>query len=516
MSGNERGRYPRSMDADARGTERRFRVAAGPWQGRRARQIAGWVATCCALLVTGCATNPATGKKQLNFYSEAQEIQLGRDADREISAQMGLVDDPELQAYVQRLGGRLAALSERPNLPWSFKVMDDPIVNAFALPGGFIYVTRGILAHMGSEAELVSVIGHEIGHVTAQHGVNQLSKQQVAQGGLMVGMIALPEIAAASDLAAAGLGVLFLKYGRDDERQADDLGLRYLAGAGYETREMPEMFKVLERAGGGGGGGRIPSWLSTHPDPGARRVRSESLIAERKYPPGEIGREPFFAQLENLAFGADPRLGYFEKEVFYHPELRFRIRFPAGWKTANETTRVVGVHPERQALVELTLARAASVDEAVRAFVEQSGITVRGSGSAVRLNGLPAARADFTVARQSGSELAGRALFVAVGDKVFNLLGLTTAERWSALEPTLGAALGSFAELTDRARLDVAPQRLEIVRLPVAMTFEEVLARYPSEASRETLMAVNQVDDPKHSLPAGTPIKRIVGRRVGD
>src|SRR5262245_17333673 len=121
-----------------------------------------------AILAAGCATNPATGKNQLNFYSEASEIEMGLKADAEISSQMSMLDDPELQAYVTRVGKEIAAKSERPGLPWTFKVMDDPMVNAFALPGGFIYVTRGILGHLSSEAELASVLGHEIGHVTAQ------------------------------------------------------------------------------------------------------------------------------------------------------------------------------------------------------------------------------------------------------------------------------------------------------------------------------------------------------------
>ena len=174
-------------------------------RGRRAGTLAGVAAALAAVALAGCASNPATGKSQLNFYSEAQEIEMGRQADAEIVQQLGLVDDPELQAYVSRLGGELAARSERPGLPWSFKVIDDPVVNAFALPGGYIYVTRGILAHMGSEAELASVLGHEIGHVTAQHSLNQISKQQVAMGGLLVGAILSPEVAQGAQAVQAGL-----------------------------------------------------------------------------------------------------------------------------------------------------------------------------------------------------------------------------------------------------------------------------------------------------------------------
>ena len=164
--------------------------------------------------------NPATGERQLTLIGEAQEIQMGREADQEISASLGLYADEAAQRYVSALGQELAAKSERPDLPWSFKVVDDPIVNAFALPGGFIYVTRGIMAHLSSEAELVAVLGHEIGHVTGRHSVERLSKAQLANVGLGVGMIVSPRFRQFGDLAQMGMGLLFLKYSRDDEREA--------------------------------------------------------------------------------------------------------------------------------------------------------------------------------------------------------------------------------------------------------------------------------------------------------
>ncbi|MCB9377606.1 MAG: M48 family metalloprotease [Holophagales bacterium] len=472
-------------------------------------------ASALLLAATGCATNPATGKSQLNFYSEAQEIAMGREADAEITASLGLVDDPELQAYVSDLGRRLAAKSERPNLPWSFKVVDDPVVNAFALPGGFIYVTRGILGHMRSEAELASVLGHEIGHVTAQHSVNQLSKQQLAMGGLVVGMIAVPEIGNLGDLAASGLGLLFLKYGRDDERQADDLGLRYMATTGFETREMPKMFGVLQGVGEiAGGGGRIPNWLSTHPDPGARRERSTRLIAERHYPPGEVGTDRLLNETEGLVFGADPREGYFEGSTFYHPQLAFRIEFPEGWKSANTKSSVEAVHPDKIALLELTLAKERSASEAADAFLRQDGLTP-GRTSSDRVHGLSTVSAQFDVPRQSGEPLAGRAVFVELDGRVLRFLGLALGDRVNDVRRTLLDAQGSVSRLTDRSKLDVEPQRVAVVELPRAMSFEEFLERYPSDADPRVLALINGVDDPAATLPAGRRLKRIEGKRYG-
>ena len=154
-----------------------------------------WAITLAVTLsLAGCAKNPATGQRQLSFISEAQEVQLGRQAAVEAQQSIGLVQNPELQEYVSRIGLALAAKSERPELPWQFQVVDDPSPNAFALPGGFIFVTRGMLTLMTSEAELASVLGHEIGHVTARHSVNQISKQQLAQIGLGLGGILFPTV----------------------------------------------------------------------------------------------------------------------------------------------------------------------------------------------------------------------------------------------------------------------------------------------------------------------------------
>ena len=232
------------------------------------------MAVAATAVLIACATNPVTGKRQLMLMSEAQEIAMGKAADQEVAGAYGLYPDPEVQAYVDGLGQRLAATSERPDLPWSFEVVDDAAVNAFALPGGFIYVTRGIMTHLSTEAELVAVLGHEIGHVTARHSASQMSKQQLAMGGLVLGMAVKPQLQRFGELVQQGLGLLFLKFGRDDENQADELGLRYMTGEAYDPREMLDVFRILDgvtRAEGGGA--RMPDWLSTHPSPGNRLAR---------------------------------------------------------------------------------------------------------------------------------------------------------------------------------------------------------------------------------------------------
>jgi predicted Zn-dependent protease len=259
-----------------------------------------------ALLLGGCTLNPATGSHQLNFFGEESEIEMGREADAEIVASVGLYDDPLLQDYVHDLGMEIAASSERPNLPWSFKLLDDPSVNAFALPGGYVYVTRGLMTHLESEAELAATIGHEVGHVTARHGVNQMSKQILASVGLGVASILDEDIADWAFAGHVGLGLLFLRHGRDDERQADDLGLRYAMRAGYDPRQMAELFGVLEAVSKVEGAGRLPTWLATHPDPGARRKRVEEQVAKMQIADASsarIERDSYLERLDGMVFG---------------------------------------------------------------------------------------------------------------------------------------------------------------------------------------------------------------------
>ena len=242
----------------------------------RTRIWASWLVA--GIVSAACATNPVTGRSELSLVSESQEISMGQQAKQEVAATIGLYDDAQAQTYVSNLGKKLAANSERPSLPWSFQVVDDPAVNAFALPGGPIFVTRGIMTTLNSEAELAAVVGHEIGHVTAKHSVQQISRAQVAQIGLGVGSILSPTVANYAGLASTGLSLLFLKYGRDAESQADALGFKYSLNASYDVREMLDVFRTLERVGASSGGGGLPEWLSSHPNPENRLTATQRRI----------------------------------------------------------------------------------------------------------------------------------------------------------------------------------------------------------------------------------------------
>src|SRR6267154_1262989 len=282
-------------------------------------------AAAASAILFGCVRNPATGKLQLDLLSESQEVEMGKQAAQQVEQTMGTVKDPKLEAYVTRLGQSLAKQTTRPNLPWQFHVVEDASVNAFALPGGPIFVTRGILGTLNSEAELAGVMGHECGHVAARHSATQMSKAQVAQIGLGLGSILSPTVASVGQVAGAGLQVMFLKFSRDDESQADKLGLAYMANDGYDARQMLGVFKTLGRVSKLAGGGKLPQWLETHPDPENRLSATEQRLKEIKhdFAGAKVGREEYLQLVDGLVYGEDPRQGFFKGQLFVHPELKF-------------------------------------------------------------------------------------------------------------------------------------------------------------------------------------------------
>jgi predicted Zn-dependent protease len=469
-----------------------------------------------ALALLACARNPVTGKRELSFVSEKDEIALGKQGAEDVGRSMPRYPDPKVQAYVQEVGMRMAKASERPDLPWSFTVVDDPAVNAFALPGGPIFVTRGILTHLNSEAELAAVVGHEIGHVTARHSVHQMSQAQLAQLGLGIGavgaaVLGAPEVAQlGAQLGGAGLQILFLKYGRDAERQSDELGFRYMVGQGYDPRQMAGVFGTLARVSAQAGGGRVPEWQSTHPDPENReetaRARAEKVANAAQL---KVERERYLAVVNGMPFGDDPRQGFFRGDAFLHPELKFRMDFPAGWPHQNTASAVAAMSPKKDAAIQLALAGKTTPEQAAKQFFGQKGI--RAAADPVgRLGALPQSASYFEAETQQGA-LHGLVSFVAHGENTYMLVGFTPAGQLKAHDAAFKQALGSFGPLTDPAALAIQPARLELVKVPRDMTVAEFHAQFPSSQPVEVVALVNGVAGPDARLRAGDTAKRIVG-----
>ena len=183
------------------------------------------------LVLTTCSRNPVTGKKELSLMSESQEKALGLESDPQIQAEFGMYADSSWQRFLREKGQAMAKISHRPTLGFQFRVIDSEVVNAFAVPGGYVYFTRGILAHFNDEAQLMGVLGHEIGHITAKHANEQYTKQTLAQIGFAAGMILSPQFRQFGNLANTGIQLMFLKFSRDNETQSDKLGVEYSSKA---------------------------------------------------------------------------------------------------------------------------------------------------------------------------------------------------------------------------------------------------------------------------------------------
>jgi predicted Zn-dependent protease len=354
------------------------------------------IPVCAALTLLACATNPATGERQFSLMSEAQEIQIGREVDEQIRAELGVYDNPALQRYVDGIGQRLARASERPQLPWQFAVVDEAAVNAFALPGGFIYLTRGILAFLHDEDQLAGVLGHEIGHVTARHSAQQYTKQTTAGVGLALLGIFVPEARPFQGLAETAAGLLLLKYGRDDERQADRLGVQYTASTGYDPAGVAGMLRTLARLDEAAGDRRgIPNWLSTHPAPADRVEEVQQFVREAKASPAATPaerRNEYLRQVDGIVFGDSPRQGFVRGSRFLHPELRFAIAFPDRWDVRNSPQQVTATPREQQNLamvLQLAGKATGSVEQVARATMANAGFQ-HATGQRGRMNGLDA------------------------------------------------------------------------------------------------------------------------------
>ena len=418
------------------------------------------------LVALSCAVNPVTGKKEFMLYSESQEIDLGKQTDAEVAATYGVYDDAALAAYVSKLGLALAAKTQRPNLPYRFAVLDSPVVNAFAVPGGAVYVTRGILAMMSSEAEMAAVLGHEIGHVNARHSMSQMSKAQIAQIGLVAGSVISKKFAKYAGLAGAGLQVLFLKYSRDNENQADALGVDYSRAGGYNPADMAVTFVALQRMGDLSGGSSLPGFLSTHPLTADRIKNVQTMLKPEDQ--GLARRpEPYLRTVENVVYGEDPRQGYVENGFFYHPALRFQFAIPSGWTVENMPSQVTLVAADKNAGVILQGGR--STDSAEE-FLKKEAADITQSGgrllseSRTTNNGLSCFEQTYTIPQENADAVQMKLSCLKKGDWVYAFQALSSASGYAKYEPDFKRIVASFKDLSDASKINRSPKRLALVK----------------------------------------------------
>jgi len=481
-----------------------------------------------SLLFAACSIqrSPITGDKRAYGYSWEQEIQIGQEADLEIQQFYGLYDNDALQQYVNNIGQEMLAVShmQREDTPsqyketeFYFRLLDSPVVNAFALPGGYIYVTRGLLSHLDNEAQLAVVLGHEIGHVAARHASQRAFIQQMGQIALIGGAIAGEQFLGIPGGDILGMGgmaaqMLFLSYSREDERESDQLGVEYASMQRYLSAEGAKFFTSLERMSEQSGQS-LPNWQSTHPDP-AERASSIPELSERwrekGYEQTIVNTDQYMEMLNNMTYGDNPREGFTRDGTFYHPDMKFQFSYPEGWQVINQRSLVAVVNSDQSAVSVMTLDNeSAGAEASVNEFLNQDGITTTGK-SELTSRGLQAFQAEATGQTEDGNQLKFYIYSVEYDGMIYRFVNYTSLNDYDTYGPRFREIAGDFREVTDSDILNIQPVRLETVKTTRSGTFRSFL---PSNlesltvsVTPEDLAIMNQVELDQQ-IDSGTWIK---------
>ena len=472
-------------------------------------------------LGAACATNPVTGKKQMSLLSEAEELAIGQQQDVEIRREMGVYDDPELQRYVNDIGQQLARHSHRPDLQWTFTIVDSPAINAFALPGGYVYVTRGILAYLDDESELAGVLGHEIGHVTARHAAQAYTRQAQASLGLMVLGIFVPSTQPFTDLGATGLGVLFLRHGREAEIEADRLGVEYGAGAGYDPTGVPRFLATLARVSALSERG-MPNWLSTHPDPGLRVTRAGPVAGKFVSPEAKtVNHDPYLDRIDGLVFGDNPKDGIVRGSEFLHPLLRIGVKFPDGWELTNTPEAVMAQEPGTEHFMVLQEAqlppvRQGSGGQAARPIGEAAIEAMRKAGYASvdgtmqRINGNDAYVGLYRGNAKDVGKVMMRAAHIAVGRQLYVVAGFAPEAEFSLVDRDIQPALQTFRQLSPQEASNIRPNRIDFYVVRQGDSWQSIAARQSKGFVNAATLAIMNDRDVSAQPQPGDRVKIVV------
>lgn len=478
-----------------------------------------------ALLVAACVMqrSPITGQKRAYGYSWDEEVQLGAESDKQIQQQYGVYENEELQKYVEEIGQKVLAKSHMrredteqkyKETEFYFRVLNSPVPNAFALPGGYVYVTRGLLGHLKNEAQLAVVLGHEIGHVAARHSSQRAFEQQMGQIALLGGAVAGQELLGVPGGELLNMGsqaaqLLFLSYSREDERESDQLGVEYASMEQYEAADGAGFFTALKRISQQSGQS-IPDWASTHPDPSERENRIPQLAREweeKGYEQTIKGADQFMSIVDGLVFGENPREGFSRDNTFYHPELEFQFSYPSGWTVVNQPTMVGIVNEEEDAIIIMEIDNEADSPQAsVRNFITQEGMTAQGQQQQ-SINGLDGYQATATATGENDTEYGFYVSALSYGSNIYRFTSYSIAEKYDEYESQFVNSTNSFTTLTDQSILNMQPARLQAYRTDRTADFSSFIPQdLPMEITEEDVAIANQVQL-NETIEAGTWIK---------
>ena len=413
--------------------------------------------------------------------SEDKEKALGAESHPSVVASMGLYEDKDLTAFINEKGKAMGKVSHRPDVDYKFFIVDSPVVNAFAVPGGYVYFTRGIMAHFNNEAEFAGVLGHEIGHIAARHSASQQTKQVFTQGVLLAGSVLSPTFRSMADQASQGLGLLLLKYSRDHESQSDELGVEYSSKIGYDAHQMADFFGTLKKISAKSGAS-IPTFQSTHPDPGNRQVTVEKLATsyqsahQAKY---NVERDSYLRRIEGLIYGIDPKQGFVEGGQFYHPGLKFQFPVPSGWQSENTPAQFQMASKDGKAMMLFTIAEGKSLDEAAQAVIKNYGLQVS-ENNKVTINGNPAIAMVAKQVAEGQTAAAANAAQVAswliqYNGSIYAIHGVAASADFGANFNQFKSVAEGFKTLTDASKLNRQPERIHIKTVQNAGTLRDAL-----------------------------------------
>jgi len=462
-----------------------------------------------ALALSGCASNPVSGKQDFVMMSEQQEIALGRSSDAEVRKQYKVYANPALQSYVDRVGQKVAEHSHRPNIHYHFTVLDTPEINAFALPGGYVYITRGILAYLNSEAEMAAVLGHEVGHVTARHGVRQQSAAQAANIGISIVSIFVPELRsqAGHDLSNLLGGALLSGYGREHELEADHLGAQYLARSGYDPQAMIRVIGVLKNqesfdAVVAKQEGREPSHyhgtFASHPD---NDTRLQQVVGEanslKVANPGE-NKSEFLKQTDGLVFNDSVSEGVVRDNKFMHPDLGIALTFPPEWHVKNSSTQLVALSPGSDAAIQL------KVDNNPSGTVTEYAHRVVGNGTTVESLEIEKLHAAIGSANNV-------VLGVIYFDRKAFLIqcNAKTAEVYNAQREAMKTSIRSFHTLSEDERKQIRPLTIKLVTVRKGDTYAKLAQHSPLGKNAESYLRLINEQYPQGEPDVGQTLKIV-------
>lgn len=456
------------------------------------------------LLCSACAVNPITGKRQVVLSSTSQEAAAGQNEAQRVADQMGLVDDPQLVDYVAKLGRHLVRQFPSTDFTYTFRVVDMPEPNAFALPGGFIYVSRGLLALVNSEDELVTVIGHEIGHVAARHASRRLTLAAPFAIATGITSFATSIVSPTLGNVVSGIGgltgsLVVAPYSREQEREADRLGMELAARAGWNPGALSKILHTMEREEllRGSKPDRF-SFLASHPST-PERVRNTAEEAERLsigvHSPVALDRASVLRHFNGMLLGADPAQGVFTGNRFLHPELDFAIAFPEGWQQRNERSYASALAPDGDAAsIVHSAGKRGELTEVVRKAAAGLGFDPQHDVEWSTVDGNKAAHLATEGRTSDGTQVDLDFTWIGHRSGVFEIIGVCERGGMARYGEALRSVGQSFRALGESDWPAIQATRLRLEKARHKETTESVAARSNSAWSAEEMAVVNGIE----------------------